>query len=66
MYTPKVVNVCYTGGFMVAMFMIFFGGPDLWPNKRGRMLYGYMALLCALVAPALVRTDCQHAGVTAL
>jgi predicted membrane channel-forming protein YqfA (hemolysin III family) len=56
MYTNRVVDTCYTAGFMLTLFALFFGGPDMWPNKRARMYYGYVVFLAALVLPTLVST----------
>jgi hypothetical protein len=33
---------------------LFFSGPSLLPDKRGRMLYGYIIFLCALAVAGLV------------
>jgi len=49
-----MVDTCYTAGFMVTLFVLFFSGPDTWPNKRARMYHGYTVFLAALVVPTLV------------
>jgi hypothetical protein len=39
---------------MVGVFALFFGGRQLWPNKRRRMLTGYALYFFALSMPPLV------------
>jgi len=54
MHPSKVITLIYSFFYMLVLFGLFFAGPNLWPNKRARMMYGYLVYLCALVVPALV------------
>lgn len=60
MHTNRVVDTCYTAGFTVTLFAVFFGGPNLWPNKRARMFHGYTVFLAALVVPILVSSSASR------
>jgi hypothetical protein len=54
LHPSRVLPTAYNGMYMVVVFACFFGGPNVWPNKRARLLTGYGLFVFALAVPPLV------------